>query len=185
MTSRQAAGPGPRWLCVLVLAVSCSGAAEAQARSTTQTVGDVGQVAIPATALLAAGIHSDGRGVVQLAESLGTSLAVVYTLKPTIDRRRPDGGRYSFPSGHAAAAFAGASFLHLRYGWAWGAPAYAAAVFVGYSRVESKQHFTSDVVAGGAIGIASNLVFTRRYRKVHVTPLVGAGTVGLGLHASW
>ena len=76
-------------------------------------------------------------------------MAVVYVLKPIVDRQRPDGGSQSFPSGHSASAFAGAAFLQRRYGWSYGAPAYAVATFVAYSRVESKRHWTSDVIAGG------------------------------------
>ncbi len=157
----------------------------ARAESTTERLGDVGQIAIPAAGLLVAGVHRDGRGVVQLAEALATSLAVVYVLKPTVDRTRPNGGSQSFPSGHAASAFAGAAFLQLRYGWAYGLPATAAAVFVGYTRVESKEHWTSDVVAGGAIGVAANLVFPRRYRRVSLAPVVGPHTVGAVLTGSW
>ena len=58
-------------------------------------------------------------------------MAVVYVLKPLVDRTRPDGGHQWFPSGHTASAFAGAAFLQMRYGWALGAPAYAVASFVG------------------------------------------------------
>lgn len=157
----------------------------ALAKSTTETLGDVGQMAIPAAGLVAAGLHRDKKGVVQLAEALGTTMAVVYILKPAIDRTRPNGGSQSFPSGHAASAFAGAAFLQLRYGWAYGIPATAAAVFVGYSRVESKEHWTSDVIAGGAIGVAANLVFTRRYRKLAVAPVAGPQTLGIVFRASW
>ncbi len=158
---------------------------EAFAKSTTETLGDVGQIVLPATGLAVAAFHRDGKGVVQLAEAFGTSLAVVYILKPTVDRTRPNGGSQSFPSGHAASAFAGAAFLQIRYGWGWGVPAYAAAAFVAYSRVESKEHWTSDVIVGGAIGIASNLVFTRRYRKLSVQPLLGPRSAGLAIGARW
>ncbi len=43
--------------------------------------------------------------------------------------------------------------MRKRYGWDYGIPAYAAASFVGYSRVESGKHYAHDVVAGAAIGI--------------------------------
>jgi membrane-associated phospholipid phosphatase len=174
-----------RGLAGVIVAIALSAPSSVLARSTTETLGDVGQIAVPAAGLLAAGLHRDEKGVLQLAEALGTTMVVVYALKPTIDRTRPNGGGQSFPSGHAASAFAGAAFLHLRYGLAWGVPAYAAAAYVAYSRVEVKEHWTSDVIAGGAIGIASNLVFTRRYRKVTVNPVLGRGTVGIALQARW
>ena len=112
-------------------------------------------------------------------------MALVYILKPIVDRTRPDGGSQSFPSGHSASAFAGAAFLQRRYGWSYGVPAYAIATFVAYSRVESKRHYTSDVIAGGAIGIASNLVFTHRFTKVTVQPVVVRRGAGLTFDLRW
>ena len=157
----------------------------ALAKSTTETLGDVGQVVLPATGLVVSLIHKDKKGVVQLAEAFGSTMAVVYILKPTVNRTRPNGGSQSFPSGHSASAFAGAAFLQMRYGWAYGVPAYAAATFVAYSRVESKQHWTSDVIAGGAIGIAGNLVFTRTYKAVSLQPMLGPRTVGIMIGGHW
>ena len=129
--------------------------------------------------------HKDKQGAIQLAEAYGVTMAVVYVLKPIVDRQRPDGGSQSFPSGHSASAFAGAAFLQRRYGWSYGAPAYAVAAFVAYSRVESKRHWTSDVIAGGAIGIASNLVFTHRRSTVAVQPTVVARGAGLTFDLRW
>src|SRR5262249_16283922 len=71
-------------------------------------------------------------------------------LKPTIDRTRPNGGHQSFPSGHAASAFAGAAFLQRRYGWRIGVPAGLLASFAAWSRVESREPYTSDALAGPA-----------------------------------
>jgi membrane-associated phospholipid phosphatase len=64
-------------------------------------------------------------------------------------------------------------------------PAYAVATFVAYSRVESKRHWTSDVIAGGAIGIASNLVFTHARAKVAVQPAVVSRGAGLIVEMRW
>ena len=133
-----------------------------------ERAGDVGAVLLPAGAAVGALVVKDHRGLGQLGEAFVSSMAVVYVLKVTVDRTRPDGGQYSFPSGHAASAFVGAAFLQRRYGWRLGIPAYALASFVGYSRVEAKRHYTSDVVAGAAIGIGANLVFTHRREHVSV-----------------
>ncbi len=152
---------------------------------TIETLGSVGAIALPASGLLAAVVQKDGQGVRQLAEAYAATMAVVYVLKPVVDRQRPDGGGQSFPSGHSASAFAGAAFLERRYGWSYGAPAYAVATFVAYSRVESKRHWTSDVIAGGAIGIASNLVFTHKRARMAVQPAVVPRGAGLILEARW
>lgn len=79
-----------------------------------------------------------------------------YALKYAIDAKRPNGGGQSFPSGHTAAAFMGAEFIRKEYGWWWGGPAFAAATWVGYTRVESRNHYWRDVLGGAIVGILSN-----------------------------
>ena len=81
---------------------------------------------------------------------------VTYGLKYAVDEERPNGEGGSFPSGHTAITFAGAEFIRKQYGWGWGVPAYAAAGFVGWSRVQTNDHWTHDVLAGAAIGVLSN-----------------------------
>jgi len=152
---------------------------------TVEKIGDIGQFLVPASGLVVAAVHHDGEGAFQLAKAYAAATAVVYILKPIVDRERPDGGRMSFPSGHSASAFTGAAFLQRRYGWGYGAPAYAAATFVAWSRVESKHHFTSDVIAGAAIGIGANLVFTRRFSRVSVLPTLAPGGAGLSVQVGW
>lgn len=83
-----------------------------------------------------------------------------YALKYGIDEQRPDGGGgQSFPSGHTAASFMGAEFIRKNYGWGWGVPSYIAAGWVGYTRVQSYNHYWHDVAAGALIGILSNYDF--------------------------
>lgn len=168
----------------VVLLATLAGAMAA-ADDTVERLGDIGSIVVPASGLVAAAAHKDGKGALQLVEAYSAAMAVVYVLKPIVDRQRPDGGGQSFPSGHSASAFAGAAFLQRRYGWSYGAPAYAVAAFVGYSRVEAKRHWTSDVIAGGAIGIASNLVFTHKWSRVVVQPLVVPRGAGLTFAISW
>jgi membrane-associated phospholipid phosphatase len=177
---RRAAGAA-----TAVLALALLAPADARATSTGERVGNVGAIALPATGLVVAALHHDRKGALQLAEAYAATMAVVYVLKPTIDRTRPNGGGQSFPSGHAASAFAGAAFLQLRYGWAYGVPACALAAYVGYSRVHAKEHWTSDVLAGGALGIGGALAFTRRHHELVLQPLAGRRELGLLVHATW
>jgi membrane-associated phospholipid phosphatase len=165
---------------LLVLAGTKTAAAD-----TIEEIGNVGAIVLPVSGLVVAAAHHDGRGTVQLAEAYAVAMGVVYVLKPTIDRQRPDGGSQSFPSGHSASAFVGAAFLQRRYGWRYGLPAYALATFVAWSRVEAKRHWTSDVVAGGAIGVASGLAFTRPFRHVAVQPSVVPRGAGLAVSVAW
>jgi undecaprenyl-diphosphatase len=77
-------------------------------------------------------------------------------VKGIFDRTRPDGGPYSFPSGHTTCAFAAAIVLarrwpRLRYVF------YLGAAGVGASRVVCLRHFPSDVLAGAAVGTVFGL----------------------------
>jgi membrane-associated phospholipid phosphatase len=172
-----------RAAAVLVLALPLgTGGARAD---TVSSVGDVGAILLPVGAAGGALLAKDHRGLGQLAEAYASAMAVVYVLKPVVDRTRPDGGDQSFPSGHATSAFAGAAFLQRRYGWALGIPAYVVASYVGYSRVEAKRHYTSDVVAGAAIGIATNLAFTHPREHVAVVVDLGRGHAATCVTIAW
>src|SRR5262245_25278329 len=83
------------------------------------------------------------------------SQALVQGTKQAVRRDRPTGECCSFPSGHAATAFAAASVLerHLGYRASW--PFIAGAFYVGASRLVDNQHFLSDVMFGAAVGTAA------------------------------
>jgi membrane-associated phospholipid phosphatase len=83
---------------------------------------------------------------------------VVSSLKSITKEQRPDGSSYrSFPSGHAAEAFASAEFLRLEYKdlspW-YGIAGYTTATATGLLRMYNNKHWLSDIVAGAGIGIA-------------------------------
>ena len=126
----------------------------------------------------------DYPGVGQLVVGTGLTLGTVQALKYGLDTERPDGGSRSFPSGHTASAFAGASYLHYRYGWKWALPTYAAAAVVGYSRVEADRHFWYDVVAGAAIANVFAYVLTDRVDEgVVIVPILELGKKDFGILA--
>lgn len=91
-----------------------------------------------------------------LAALIPTNL-VVEGLKRGIGRTRPDGdakrSNSSFPSSHAANAFALAFVLARRYRRA-AAGFLALAAAVAFSRMYLNRHYVSDVVAGALIGTA-------------------------------
>jgi len=78
----------------------------------------------------------------------------------------PFTGNESFPSGHATNAFAVASvFAAHSDGWVVPAVAYTLATGVAASRVNDNVHFTSDVIAGAAIGTAVGRSVVARHRR--------------------
>jgi membrane-associated phospholipid phosphatase len=152
---------------------------------TISSAGDVLQLVLPATAGgLTLGFR-DWQGSLQLAESSALTVGVTYGLKFTVHETRPNGGNQSFPSGHSSISFSAAEFMRKRYGWEYGIPAYAAASFVAYSRVESGAHYPHDVIAGAAIGIMSSYLFTRPYKGWHVELEADGKFYGVSFSHSW
>ncbi len=89
---------------------------------------DIVMLALPVATLAGVLIQQDWKGLIQGVETAGATAAATLILKYTVNERRPDGSdMHSFPSGHSAVSFATAAFLQRRYGWAFGAPAYALA----------------------------------------------------------
>lgn len=127
-----------------------------------EAVGDVLGLALPATAYALTFTRDDQDGRRQFYESFGATIGTTWLLKNTVHKERPDGSSdQSFPSGHSAAAFEAASFIHRRYGIAaW--PGYALATYTAWSRVEANKHDTADVLAGAALGIGSTFLFVNR-----------------------
>ena len=86
--------------------------------------------------------------------------AFVNGIKYTAKEMRPDGSTAnSWPSGHTATAFVGASLLHKEYGltrspW-WSVAGYGVATATGVMRVLNNRHWISDVMSGAGIGIMS------------------------------
>ena len=150
-----------------------------------KTAGDALSVLLPATgAGLTLGFR-DGKGAVQLGESAALTLGVTYGLKYAVDEKRPNDGRFSFPSAHTSISFFSAEFMRKRYGWEYGVPAYVAATFVAYSRVESREHHTHDVIAGAAIGIVSSYVFTTSFMGLQIQPDIDGRYWGVRLSGNW
>jgi membrane-associated phospholipid phosphatase len=159
-----------------------------QAESVTEKTGDIVQVLIPATAYLTTFALDDKEGRNQFYKSFFVNLGVTHGLKVAINKQRPENhGDYSFPSGHTSASFQGAAFIHRRYGWKFAIPAYAAAAYVGWSRVEgeSDKHDVTDVAAGAAIGVISSFYFTKPRHNLVVTPYVDGKTFGLSITKKW
>lgn len=165
--------------------VACANPALAD-RSSGEKAGDALAVLIPAGALAFSLHREDRAGTIQAAKSLAVGTLITFALKEATDKERPDGECCdSFPSAHASAAFGGAAFLHRRYGWQRAWPAYLAATYVGYSRVDADKHFAEDVIAGAAVGILSSWFLSTRLEATQFTPIVQQGYYGLQFSKRW
>lgn len=97
------------------------------------------------------------------------NLGLVYILKKSLKKPRPDGTAYSFPSGHTANVFASATMLSIEYGkeYKW-VPyvSYGFATGIGMMRMANNKHYISDVLFGAGLGILSMKVayWTHQYK---------------------
>jgi len=111
--------------------------------------------------------------------------ALVHGLKVSVQRTRPNGENYSFPSGHAASTFALAAVLerHLGYRLAW--PTLVIATYVGTSRLHDNVHFLSDVVFGAAVGEAAGWTVVGRHGRTNYAFAPTAVPGGMAFMVSW
>ena len=142
----------------------------------------------PAQAALALGVYVAGRmsgrpglgaAGADLVDAQIVNGVLTQGIKVSVDRTRPNGSRYSFPSGHTSATFATAAVIQEHYGWKVGIPAYAFAGFTGWTRVRDGQHWLSDVVFGSAVGIIAGHAVTIGHGR-HSWSVVPAAAPGGG-----
>lgn len=91
------------------------------------------------------------KSILMLKASLYSD-AMTEILKRGVGEKRPNGGKLSFPSGHATSAFAFSSIVMMEHSLPWGIAANTMAAFVGFSRMNDNAHYLHDVVAGATIG---------------------------------
>jgi hypothetical protein len=160
-----------RILLSVLISFLCIGTLSAQnadvEKSVSEWTGDVLQIIMPTAAITSTFIWKDDQnGTLQAAKTFGVALITPHILKRIINKPRPNGKFYGFPSGHTSSVFASAAFFHKRYGWQYGIPAYIIAGFTGWSRVEAGKHDYWDVAGGAIIGILSAYIFTKKYRSM-------------------
>lgn len=140
-----------------------------------------------------------------ITESALLTYLTVGILKPVLGRTRPfgdDGAREfnlfklsgqeiyrSFPSGHTSSSFAVLTVITKQYPQWWvKLPAYFVGLSIAVQRMESRNHWASDVLVGGTIGylIGSGMVNRRRNRDSgrvsHFQPFIGVRQLGLAYH---
>jgi hypothetical protein len=120
-----------------------------------------------------ANVTSMGREAIEASIFTGLIAAVA---KRAFGRQRPidandetvflfGSSNQSFPSGHTTEAFTVASVIAARSsGWVVPTLAYTVASLVAYDRLNDRQHFPSDVVAGAALGISVGRFVVHRHQ---------------------
>ncbi|PWF45489.1 phosphatase PAP2 family protein [Massilia glaciei] len=108
--------------------------------------------------------RAQNTGIIAM-QSVAASVGLAYGGKYLVGRARPDEERgpwervgdgrsrahAAFPSGHSAVAFAAVTPFAMEYDAPW---LYGVAALASVGRVADRQHWVSDVVAGGVIGYA-------------------------------
>ena len=157
---------------------------DAACAASSESLGTDVAIALP---LIAGGItlaKEDWKGSAQLTVDTIATVGIAYGLKHVIREQRPDKSDFqSMPSDTSALAFAPAQFLWDRYGWQYGVPAYAAATFVAWSRVDAQKHHWYDVTASAALAFGVSKIFTTTYHpagmRYGVTPTEGGAYAAL------
>ncbi|WP_330294710.1 bifunctional phosphatase PAP2/diacylglycerol kinase family protein [Streptomyces sp. NBC_00503] len=141
-----------------------------------------------AAAIAVIGSARSRKAAVRGAASLAVASATINTVgKWSVRRPRPllDGvpvvrqqatqpQTTSFPSGHAASAFAFTAGVALESP-GWGAALVPVAASVAFSRVYTGVHYPSDVLAGAALGVAAGFVVRRLARDAQQVRAVPGG----------
>ena len=136
-------------------------------------------------------------------ESAAIAGAVTYVGKGLTGRSRPYTGRgaYDFrlfkfsnkeeyralPSGHTASVFSMMTVIAQQYDKWWiKIPAYTLAISVALQRMETRNHWSSDVVVGGAVGCWVGITLVNHHeqkpRKTSFRPNFSGNRVGVSIH---
>jgi len=126
-----------------------------------------------------------------LLNALAVNGIVTMALKGITHTDSPNGDPFGWPSGHTSSTFALATVMHEAYGPWVGVPLFAFAGFVGYERVDARNHDFNDVISGALIGIAIGHAVYQNHRPrvvgFDVIPYADPanGTVGVALTRRW
>jgi membrane-associated phospholipid phosphatase len=144
------------------------------------------------------------------AEALTDTLILSSVIKAITGRERPNlpggngnwfqFGNYSFPSGHAIMSWSVASVVAHEYHSKKIVPilAYATATAISVSRFTGRDHFLSDIFAGGAMGYFTGAYVYRKHSDQaihhapisrlepdHIAPYVNPKIGGVGVSLNW
>jgi len=170
-------------LMVAVLGSSATLATAGGDYGNDELAGDIITGVVPLTGLAVAYFSDDTEGQKQWLRNTGTNQILTTALRLGFNQtswgERPNGNQYGFPSGHVAFVMSGATFLHKRYGWKWGVPAYLASAYVAYVRVDNDHHHWRDVIASGTLAYGVAMLTVTPENATFLAPVIGPDFLGL------
>jgi membrane-associated phospholipid phosphatase len=137
---------------------------------------DAAKRRLPTAAIAAAGAAAIAEGLTVVLKAI-TDRARPPTADPSIEALVSLPHSASFPSGHAATAFAAATAVGLLHPRAR-APLFALAATVALSRVYLGVHFWSDVLVGSALGVAIGVATVRLFAQGREGPRARVPSLG-------
>lgn len=151
--------------------------------SNAEITTDIFTAVVPLTGLAVAYFKDDTEGQKQWLRNTGVNQILVSSLRLGFNEtslgERPNGNSYGFPSGHVAFVMSGATFLGERYGWKWGTPAYLAASYVAYVRVDEDHHHWRDVIASTVLAYGVAKLTVTPENASYLAPVIGPDFLGL------
>jgi len=125
-----------------------------------------------------------------LINALALTGATTISLKWAVNTESPNGDENGWPSGHTSSSFCLATVAYEEYGPWVGVPLLGFATFVGYERLDARNHDFSDVVSGALIGIAIGHAVSRNHQGrlmgMTLVPYTHPdGSTGLALYKRW
>lgn len=175
---------------IVIAAVTCTLlAVTATARGADAMSGHIVMTIVPVTGIAMAYFKDDDEGKRQWLRNVAVTETVISLARLGFNQtewgRRPDGSKYGFPSGHIAFAGAGAAFLHERYGWEYGVPAWVATGYVAWARVDQRNHRWRDVATAAAVAYGLGKLFVTPEHATYLAPVIGPDFLGMRWERSW
>ncbi|MCK4601551.1 MAG: phosphatase PAP2 family protein [Phycisphaerae bacterium] len=126
-----------------------------------------------------------------LINALSINGLTTLALKGLVRTRSPNGDPFGWPSGHTSSTFCFATVMYEAYGPWVGVPMMAFASYVGYERIDARNHDFSDVISGALIGVAIGHAVSQNHEfrifGMDVLPYINPerGVFGLALGKQW
>ncbi len=170
----------------VVFGLGCPERVVAGPWNSANKIGDIMMVMSPAYALGMTIMAQDSVGAMELGGSVLAGQLASESIKLLKLEERPNGrDRKSLPSGHAAAAFSGAMFVHKRYGWKPALVPYAMSLVTGWMRVKARAHYWHDVAAGAAVSALFTWILVDKYVPEGVEVSADTSSFRLGFNVKF